>query len=115
MNRRAPDQPGPAVPYMSGTCGHDAGYSGGPVCKNLATVHLLAGQAPDKPGDWTMSACPEHVGIAKLIAFDWHDVSPACEVPGALFHSTERQGEGFCFWPEAEAIMHEVVMGSVDV
>lgn len=107
MNRRAPDAPGPAVPYMSDNCGHDAGITNGPVCQNRATVHLLAGQAPDKPGDWTMSACPDHMAHAMLIAYDWHDVAPACEVPGAMFHSTGHQGAGFCFWPDAEAVMHE--------
>jgi hypothetical protein len=54
-----------------------------------------------------MSACPDHVAQAMLIAYDWHDISPACGVPGAMFRSSNRQGEGFCFWPEAEAIMHE--------
>ena len=109
MSRRAPDAPGVAVPYMTDTCGYDAGISDGPVCKNRATVHLLAGQAPDKPGDWSMSACPVHVEAAKLIAFDWHEVSHACGIPGAMFHSGTRQGDGFCYWPEAEAIMHEAL------
>ncbi|WP_160665354.1 hypothetical protein [Pseudarthrobacter sp. ATCC 49987] len=107
MNRRAPDAPGPAVPYMTDTCGHDAGITDGPVCRNRATVHLLAGEAPDKPRDWTMSACPDHLPQAMLIAYDWHVVSPACQVPGATWQSGNCQGEGFCFWPEAEAIMHE--------
>jgi hypothetical protein len=44
-----------------------------------------------------------------VIAYDWHDVSPACHVPGALWQFRNYQGEGFCFWPEAEAVMHEAV------
>ena len=107
MKRRAPDAPGPALPYMNDTCGHDAGFSGGPVCQNRATTHLIAGQAPDKPSDWAMSACPDHLPQAMLIAFDWHDVSPACNVPGAVWQFGNRQGEGFCFWPDAEAILQE--------
>lgn len=107
MKRRSPDAPGPALPYMTDTCGHDAGFSGGPVCQNRATVHLIAEQAQDKPGHWGMSACPDHLQQAMLIASDWHDVTPACNVPGGVWQFGNHQGEGFCFWPEAEAILQE--------
>ena len=92
---------------MHDKCGYDAGYTGSPVCQNTATVHLWAGQAPDKPADWCMQACPEHVPQAMLIAYDWHEMTPACIAPGAMWQFRNHQGEGFCYWPEAEAIMHE--------
>lgn len=107
--RRAPDAPGTAVPVMSTQCGYDAGITGGPVCPNPATVHLFAGQAPDKPSDWAMQACPEHLPQAMLIAYDWHELAPACVAPDAMWNFRNHQGEGFCYWPEAEAAIHEAI------
>jgi hypothetical protein len=42
-----------------------------------------------------------------LIAYDWHELTPACITPGAMWQFRNHQGEGFCFWPEAVAVMHE--------
>lgn len=115
MNRRSPDAPGAALPCMTGTCGYDAGITGGPVCQNPATVHLWAGQAPDKPGDWGMQACPDHLASALVIAYDWHEITPACDVPGSMWQFRNHQGEGFCYWPAVEEAMHADVSSELGV
>lgn len=41
------------------------------------------------------------------LAWDWHNMSGVCDVPGTLWQPGKYQGEGFCFWPEAETAIHE--------
>jgi hypothetical protein len=105
---RAPGEPGRYMPAMDHICGFDGGTNNSPVCGRPASFHLFAGTA-EGPGDWTMFACLDHFQQATLLAWDFHEVAAVCDVPGTLWHSEPAQGEGFCFWPEAEAAIHEAV------
>lgn len=108
MSQRRPiGEPGAERPAMENTCGYDAGITNGPHCGRLATLHLFAGSWDKGPGGWSMMACDEHAPVAKPFSWDWHDMSGVCDVPGTLWQSGQYQGEGFCFWPEAEAAIHE--------
>jgi hypothetical protein len=110
MSERRPlGVPGAHRPAMENTCGYDAGITGGPHCGKPATYHLTAGSPEAGPSDWAMMACDEHAQPAKPYSWDWHAVSGVCGIPGTLWQPVQYQGNGFCFWPEAEAMMHEAV------
>ena len=103
---RSPGEPGRYMRTMDQACGFDGGINTAPVCGKLATYHLFAGSPDRGPADWATFACDEHVNLAQGLAWDWHAVAPVCGVPGGMWQSRARQGEGFCYWPEAEAAIH---------
>lgn len=102
--------PGRHRSAMDHTCGFDGGDDNAEACGQPATHHLFAG-SPDKgPSDWAMSSCDQHLEQAKPLAFDWHEISVVCEVPGTIWQSRNVQGAGFCFWPaEEEAIQQSAL------
>lgn len=106
--RRRPGEPGAARPSMENTCGYDAGITGGPRCGKPATWHLTIGSPDTGPADWAAMSCDEHANPVMAHSWDWHQVSAVCDVPGSMWQPGQYQGEGFCFWPEAEAAMHEI-------
>jgi hypothetical protein len=59
-------------------------------------------------------ACDQHAPAAKANCWDWHAVSTVCDVPGSMWNPGRYQGEGFCFWPEAEATMQESAVQAAD-
>ena len=114
-NRRAPGEPGRYQPIMAHQCGYDGGDSSAPTCGQPATHHLWGGAPPDIQHDWVMLACEKHLNAAIKMAWDWHPISAICNVPGTLWQARGIQGKGFCYWPEAEAAMHEAVTEGVAV
>lgn len=104
---RAPGEPGRHGTAMAHQCGYDGGDDSAPACGKPAQVHLFAG-APDKgPSDYTMMACADHFPKAQPQAWDYHDVGAVCDMPGTIWQSRGVQGAGFCYWPDAEAAMHQ--------
>lgn len=113
--RRAPGEPGPYRPVMEHACGFDGGDSSVPACGAPATYHAWGGSPPDTQNDWVMLACDAHLGAAIRMAWDWHPISAVCNVPGTRWYAKHIQGEGWCYWPEAEAAMHEAVAEKVAI
>ena len=106
---REAGEPGRYMPVMDHVCGFDGRDSNGPVCGKPAAFHLFAGAPDTGPSDWTMFSCLDHFGQAQFLAWDYHELSAVCDVPGTLWRADTTQGKGFCYWPEAEAAMHEAV------
>jgi hypothetical protein len=94
---------------MDHACGFDGGDNYRPSCGQLATLHLMAGEPPATIGEYAMLACDGHAETAKKLAIDWHPVASVCGVPDSGWHFKSEQGKGFCFWPEAEALIQEAV------
>lgn len=94
---------------MDHRCGFDGRDSSAPTCGKPAVLHLYAGSPESGPSDYAMFACDDHANQATVLAWDWHEVSAVCDVPGSMWQAKALQGEGFCYWPEAEAAMHEAV------
>lgn len=109
MSRRLPGEPGAVQASMSQHCGFDGGDASNPVCGAPATNHHWGGAPPDIQHDWVMFSCDTHFDTAADVSWDWHPVSPVCNIPGTKWTPRGIQGEGFCYWPEAEAAMHEAV------
>ena len=102
MSMRPPGEPGRYMPTMDHSCGFDGGDDSAEVCGQAATLHVFAGSPEDGPSDWATFSCSQHSEQAKHLAFDWHDVSAVCDVPGTMWQARTAQGEGFCYWPAAE-------------
>jgi hypothetical protein len=109
---RAPGEPGGYMLDMDQSCGFDGGDNKSPACGKPATIHLFAGTA-EGPGEWAMFACSDHFSPARLLAWDFHEVAAVCGVPGTMWQSKGLQGEGFCYWPEVEAAIHEAASETV--
>ena len=103
------------MPTMAHICGYDGGNNDGPACSAPAAIHVYAGSPTGGPGDWGMFACDDHAGQAKLLAWDFHEAGAVCDVPDSMWHAEPIQGAGFCFWPEAEAAIHEAVAEPMDL
>lgn len=101
--------PGRYLPTGDTLCGYDGGSDDVPICGKTATWHLLAGSPEVGPGDYSMTACDDHANRAMELAYDWHEFGGVCDMPGTKWQSRNRQGEGFCYWPEAEAASQEQV------
>jgi hypothetical protein len=97
---------------MDHACGFDGGDNNRPRCGQTATLHLMAGEPPSTIGDYAMLACDNHADAAKIYAIDWHTLAPVCGVPDSMWQFDGKQGEGFCFWPEVEAAIHEAILES---
>lgn len=106
---RAPGEPGRYMPAMDHICGLDGGDNDSPVCGKRADFHLFAGDPLTGPTDWTMFACLEHFGQAQQLAWDYHEVTAVCDIPGTIWQPKGVQGQGFCYWPEAETAIREAV------
>lgn len=104
---RAPGEPGPYGRAMEHICGFDGGDSAAPPCGAPAVFHHWGGAPPDTRHDWVMLACELHFEAARRMSWDWHPISPVCNVPGTMWQNKSIQGEGFCYWPEAESAIHE--------
>ena len=108
-NLRAPREPGRYMSVMDQTCGFDGGDNKSPACGKPATIHIYAGTL-EGPGDWASFACLDHFPQARLLAWDFHEVAAVCGVPDTMWQAKSYQGEGFCYWPEAETAMHEALI-----
>lgn len=71
-------------------------------CGQPSTWHLAAGHPPEHYAGYCMQACDEHFPWAQAAALDWHPFAGVCNMPGTKWVFRGRQGEGFCYWPEAE-------------
>jgi len=97
---------------MAHICGYDGGSNTNPTCGKPPTFHIFAGTPESGPSDWATFACDDHLNQAQALAWDWHAISPVCGVPSTMWQAKRMQGEGFCYWPEAEAAIHEAAAES---
>lgn len=95
------------MPTGGTACGYDGGDNSNPICGAPAAWHLYAGSPETGPADFCMTACEEHFPAASHNAWDWHEFGGVCDMPGTMWQSRAHQGEGFCYWPEAESVMLE--------
>ena len=109
MSKRKPGEPGRTLPAGGATCSYDGGDNSAPLCGEPATWHLYAGSPEAGPADYSMTACDAHVVMATPLAWDWHPFGGVCDMPGTRWQARSIQGEGFCYWPEAEAAIQEQI------
>ncbi|PRA13312.1 hypothetical protein CQ015_03565 [Arthrobacter sp. MYb221] len=94
---------------MSHECGYDGGDDNAPICGKPSEYHVFAGSPATGPGNYSMHSCATHLFAALTVAFDWHPTALVCGVPGTIWQSKGQQGDGFCYWPEAEKAYAEAL------
>lgn len=81
---------------LAGLCSFSLTNEAVGACGKPAVEHAWPGTPPDTREEWTAYSCADHL-LLREILWDWHPTSSgACAIPGSLWQSGDRQGEGRC-------------------
>lgn len=85
-----------APPGTAGLCNYSPYADGTGMCGAPAKWHMWPGTPPDERADFTAYSCGGHT-LPPSVLFDWHRTDTgACAIPGAMWQTGDRQGEGRC-------------------